>query len=275
MPHPLSTVVRQTIRVIGTHYGRTKPVVSRTVPRGVQVSHREVFTATQPANAGRLNVHKDSTENTHNTPFDFTDENHEKIKTILNKFPKNYAASAVIPLLDLAQRQNGGWLPLAAMNKVAKVLDMAPIRVYEVASFYTMFNREKIGKYNVQVCTTTPCMLRGGYEILDAVKEHLGVKVGGDTPDGMFHLMEVECLGACVNAPMVQINDHYYEDLTKESVKSVLTDLKAGKQPKIGPQIDRNGCEGPQGRTSLTEEAYGPFCRDLAAAKEAYEKASQ
>eukprot|EP00177_Eucheuma_denticulatum_P004629 GFKZ01008423.1.p1 GENE.GFKZ01008423.1~~GFKZ01008423.1.p1 ORF type:complete len:276 (-),score=34.21 GFKZ01008423.1:1120-1947(-) len=275
MSRPYSTLVRQTIRLIGAYGERTKSVISRPVIRGVPGLQREVFTVTKPVKAGRLNVHRESTENTHDTPFDFTDENYEEIKTILNKFPKNYAASAVIPLLDLAQRQNGGWLPLAAMNKVAKLLDMAPIRVYEVASFYTMFNREKIGKYNVQVCTTTPCMLRGGYEILDAVKEHLGIKVGGDTPDGMFHLMEVECLGACVNAPMVQINDHYYEDLTKESVKGVLDDLKAGRQAKIGPQIDRNGCEGPQGRTSLTEEISGPFCRDLAAAKEAYEKASQ
>jgi len=151
------------------------------------------------------------------------------------------------------------------MNKVARVLDMAPIRVYEVASFYTMFNRDRIGKYNVQVCTTTPCMLRGAYDVLAAVKEELGVDVGGDTPDGLFHLMEAECLGACVNAPMVQINDHFYEDLTKDSVKSVLKELRAGKQPKIGPQIDRNGCEGPQGRTTLKSPPRGPHCRDLKA----------
>lgn len=236
-------------------------------------SKREVWSATSPAYAGGLNVHRDSADNTIDTPFDFSDENYEQIQTILKRYPKNYAASAVIPLLDLAQRQNGGWLPLSAMNKVAKLLDMAPIRVYEVASFYTMFNREKIGKYNVQVCTTTPCMLRGGYDILDAVKEHLGIEVGGDTADGLFHLMEVECLGACVNAPMVQINDNFYEDLTKDSVKGVLSDLKAGRDPKIGPQIDRNGCEGPQGRTSLQTPASGPFCRDLAAAKEEQEKA--
>lgn len=234
---------------------------------------RKVWSATAPVYAGGLNVHRDSTGNTFDTPFDFTDESYAKIETILKRYPKNYAASAVIPVLDLAQRQNGGWLPLAAMNKVAKLLDMAPIRVYEVASFYTMFNREKIGKYNVQVCTTTPCMLRGGYGILAAVKEHLGIEVGDDTDDGLFHLMEAECLGACVNAPMVQINDHFYEDLTKDSVKAVLSDLKAGKQPKIGPQTERNGCEGPQGRTSLTMEAPGPYCRDLAAAKEAHEKA--
>lgn len=227
--------------------------------------HRQVITGTRPVLAGGLNVHRDTDENTHDTPFEFSDENYEKIRTILKRFPKNFAASAVIPVLDLAQRQNGGWLPLSAMNKTAKLLGMAPIRVYEVASFYTMFNREKIGRYNVQVCTTTPCMLRGGYEILDAVKEKLGIEVGGNTSDGLFHLMEVECLGACVNAPMVQINDHFYEDLTSETVKGVLSDLQQGKQPKIGPQIDRNGCEGPLGRTSLKSEAPGPYCRDLAA----------
>lgn len=237
-------------------------------------TRRQVFSATRPTFAGGLNVHRDTAENTESTPFDFTDENYKKIEKILKRYPKNFAASAVIQILDLAQRQNGGWLPLSAMNKVAKVLKMAPIRVYEVASFYTMFNREPIGKYNVQVCTTTPCMLRGGNEILSTCKKHLGIEVGGDTSDGLFHLMEVECLGACVNAPMVQINDHYYEDLTPESVKSVLDDFKNGKQPTMGPQIDRNGCEGPQGRTTLQSPPSGPFCRDLAALAEAAKEAN-
>lgn len=235
---------------------------------------RQVFNATHPTFAGGLNVHRDTAENSESTPFDFTDENYKKIELILKRYPKNFAASGVIQVLDLAQRQNGGWLPLSAMNKVAKVLKMAPIRVYEVASFYTMFNREPIGKYNVQVCTTTPCMLRGGNEILTTCKKHLGIEVGGDTSDGLFHLMEVECLGACVNAPMVQINDHYYEDLTPESVKSVLNDLKNGKRPSLGPQVNRNGCEGPQGRTTLKSPPSGPICRDLAAAKEAAKEAS-
>lgn len=241
-----------------------------------QIHARQAFTSTRPSYSAGLNVHRQSAENSHNTTFDFTDDNYEQIAVILKRYPKNYAASAVIPLLDLAQRQNGGWLPLAAMNKVAKLLQMAPIRVYEVASFYTMFNREKIGKYNVQVCTTTPCMLRGGKQILQSVKEHLGIEVGGDTNDGLFHLMEVECLGACVNAPMVQINDHFYEDLTTETVKSVLSDFKEGRKPKIGPQMDRNGCEGPQGRSTLHSESRGPYCRDLAAlAAEAAEKAKE
>lgn len=228
-------------------------------------THRQVFTATRPTQAGGLFVHRNTAVNSDDTPFEFTDENYEKIATILKRFPKNFAASAVIQVLDLAQRQNDGWLPLTAMNKVAKVLNMAPIRVYEVASFYTMFNREPIGKYNVQVCTTTPCMLRGGNDILHTCRKHLGIDVGGNTSDGLFHLMEVECLGACVNAPMVQINDHYYEDLTPDSVKNVLDTLKSGKKPRMGPQVDRNGCEGPQGRTTLKSPPPGPYCRDLRA----------
>lgn len=235
---------------------------------------RQLFSATAPRFSAGLNVHRNAEGNTAETPFDFTTQNYEKIETILKKFPKNYSASAVISVLDLAQRQNDGWLPLSAMNKVAKVLNMAPIRVYEVASFYTMFNREPIGKYNVQVCTTTPCMLRGGNKILDACKKYMKVDVGGNTTDGLFHLMEVECLGACVNAPMVQINDHYYEDLTPDSVAAVLDGLKGGKVPKMGPQIDRNGCEGPQGRTTLKSPPRGPYCRDLAAAAAAAEAAA-
>lgn len=230
---------------------------------------RQLFSATLPRYSAGLNVHRNAEGNTAETPFDFSAENYEKIAVILKKFPTNYSASAVISVLDLAQRQNGGWLPLSAMNKVAKVLNMAPIRVYEVASFYTMFNREPIGKYNVQVCTTTPCMLRGGNAILDACKKHMNVEVGGNSSDGLFHLMEVECLGACVNAPMVQINDHYYEDLTPDSVTAVLDQLKAGNKPKMGPQIDRNGCEGPHGRTTLKSAPSGPYCRDLKAAAEA------
>jgi NADH dehydrogenase (ubiquinone) flavoprotein 2 len=127
-----------------------------------------------------------------------------------------------------------------------------------------MFNREKIGRYNVQVCTTTPCMIRGGYEVLEAIKAKLGIDVGGDTSDGVFHLMEAECLGACVNAPMVQINDDFYEDLTPATVGAVLDGIKAGTPRKIGPQNGRNGCEGPMGRTTLAADFVPkPYCRDL------------
>lgn len=249
---------------------------SRALLRGAQASNawarvpaRRSFGGTRASYAAGLNVHREAKHNNAETPFDFSDENYKEIERILKKYPKNYKASAVISLLDLAQRQCDGWLPLAAMNKVARVLDMAPIRVYEVASFYTMFNRERVGRYNVQVCCTTPCMLRGSYDILDAVKRHLGVGPGQSTPDGLFHLMEVECLGACVNAPMLQINDHFYEDLTPATAVQVLDDIKAGKQPKIGPQLDRNGCEGPMGRTTLKEAPPGPYCRDLTQTEEA------
>ncbi|KAA8490437.1 NADH dehydrogenase ubiquinone flavoprotein 2, mitochondrial [Porphyridium purpureum] len=213
--------------------------------------------------AEAMNQHRDVPHNTEETPFDFTDENYTKIAELLKKYPSNYKSSAVIPALDLAQRQCGGWLPLAAMNKVANVLEMAPMRVYEVATFYTMYNREKIGKYNIQVCTTTPCMIRGGYEVLKACEEYLGIKVGGDTPDGLFHLMEVECLGACVNAPMVQINDDFYEDLTPESTVKVLKSFQEGKPLPYGPQNGRHTCVGPQGKTTLFEEPSGPSAPNL------------
>jgi NADH dehydrogenase (ubiquinone) flavoprotein 2 len=126
-----------------------------------------------------------------------------------------------------------------------------------------MFNREHIGKHNVQMCGTTPCKLRGSDDIIAAVTNHLGVRCGESTPDGLFHVMEVECLGACVNAPMVQINDDFYEDLTPKSIVKVLDNIKAGKPNVIGPQNGRRGCEGPQGRTTLMGEIPGPYCRDL------------
>jgi len=152
----------------------------------------------------------------------------KKAKKIIAKYPPGYQQSAAIPLLDLAQRQCGGWLPLAAMQKVAKMLKVPDMAIYEVASFYTMFNRNKVGKHLVQVCTTTPCMLRGSSGIVAACKKKLGVNLGETTPDGKFTLVEVECLGACVNAPMMQIGDHFYEDLTAETTEKVLDTLAAG-----------------------------------------------
>ena len=164
----------------------------------------------------------------------------------------------VIPLLDLAQRQNGGWLPISAMHHVAEVIGMPRMRVYEVATFYTMFMRNPVGKYHVQICTTTPCWLRGSDEILATIKENLGIGVGQTTKDKMFTLSEVECLGACVNAPMVQINDDYYEDLTVKDTNEIFDDLKAGKKPAAGPRSGRYAAE-PFGKlTSLTEPPTGP-----------------
>lgn len=181
----------------------------------------------------------------------------------MSNYPEGHKAAAVIPVLDLAQRQNANWLPISAMNRVAEILDMPPMRVYEVATFYTMFNREPIGKYHVQICTTTPCQLGGAGSdvIMEALQRDLGVGVGQTSKDGMFTLSEVECLGACVNAPMIQVNDTYYEDLTVADTERIVAELKAGRMPKAGPQSGQSGrfaCEPKGGLTSLTEEPKGP-----------------
>jgi len=209
-----------------------------------------------------LSTHVDSDLNNESTPFDFTLESYDTIKKIIAKYPPNYHRGATIPLLDLAQRQAGGWLPLSAMNKVAKVLDLPPIYIYEVASFYTMFNRNPIGKHHVQVCTTTPCMLRDAYNILDVCKKNLGIDVGETTKDGMFTLGEVECAGACVNAPVMSIGDDYYEDLTEDSTNKILNAFKKGEKPKIGSQTGRMSSEfAPKKKTTLNEEPTGPYIR--------------
>lgn len=173
--------------------------------------------------------------------FSFTPENNEKVKAYLKKYPEGRQASAVLPLLDLAQRQSGGWLPQAAIEEVAAILSMPAIRVHEIATFYTMFNLKPVGKFHVQICGTTPCWLRGAGDIREACEQHLGIKTGSGqiTVDGCFSLSEVECLGACVNAPVVQINDDYYEDLTVESTMQLLTDLAAGKKRVSGSVIGR------------------------------------
>ena len=206
---------------------------------------------------GGLSVHRDTPGNNPNTPFDFTSENMKRIDGIIANYPEGYKVAAVIPVLDLAQRQHG-WLPLSAMNKVAEVLEMPKMRVYEVATFYTMFNRNPVGKYHLQICTTTPCMLCDSTGILDVIRNKLGIQVGETTKDSLFTLTEVECLGACVNAPMVQINDNYYEDLKPSDMEEILDDLKAGKTPKAGPRNGRFAAEPRAGLTSLTNTPYGP-----------------
>lgn len=184
--------------------------------------------------------------------FAFTPEYLEKAKAFIAKYPAGRQQSAVMPLLDLAQRQEG-WVSRAAMEVIAEMLDMAPIRVEEVATFYTMYNRKPVGKFHVQVCTNLPCMLRGSDDVVAAAKQALGVDFGDMTADGLFTLSEVECLGACVNAPMMQINDDYFEDLTAESTKAVLDALKRGETPKPGPQNGRQFSCPAGGPTSLTE----------------------
>lgn len=201
--------------------------------------------------------HRDTPENNKNTPFEFTKENYERIDAIMSLYPEGHKAAAVIPVLDLAQRQNG-WLPLSAMDKVAEVLKMPKMRVYEVATFYTMFIREPIGKYHVQVCTTTPCWLQGSDDVVKALEKELGIHMGETTKDRMFTLSDVECLGACANAPMIQINDDYYEDLTVKDVKDIIDDIKAGRKPKPGPRSGRFAAEPLGGLTSLSEPPKGP-----------------
>ena len=190
--------------------------------------------------------------------FAWTPENAEQVKKIIARYPPGRQQSAVMPLLDLAQRQVGvetntqGWLPVPVMEYIGAQLGMAYIRVYEVATFYTMYNLAPVGRYHVQVCGTTPCMLRGSDDVLDACYKK-GMKKGATTADGLFTLTEVECLGACANAPMVQINDDNYEDLTFDTTTAILEDLAAGRQPKIGPAIDRQTSCPEGGPTSLKE----------------------
>ncbi|MEZ5690321.1 MAG: NADH-quinone oxidoreductase subunit NuoE [Rickettsiales bacterium] len=180
--------------------------------------------------------------------FIFTDENLEKARYIIAKYPEGRQQSAVMPLLALAQKQNNNWLPKIAMDYIAGILGMPPVRVYEVASFYTMYNLEPVGKHCVQVCTTTPCWLRGSEEIVSMCKSRLGIEIGETTADGQFTLREVECLGACVNAPVCQVSsygeeDNYYEDLTPESVSKLIDSLERGRPLKTGSQIGRNSSE--------------------------------
>src|SRR5690349_881757 len=192
--------------------------------------------------------------------FAWTEANAKRAKEIVARYPDGRQMSASIPFLDLAQRQVGaetgtqGWLPIPVMEFVARELDMPYVRVLEVATFYTMFNLAPVGKYHVQVCGTTPCMLRGAEDLISACKAR-GMRKGHTTEDGLFTLSEVECLGACANAPMVQINDDNYEDLTEESMGAILDALAAGQTPKPGPQIDRQTSCPEGGPTVLKQMA--------------------
>ena len=186
--------------------------------------------------------------------FAFNDVFEARAQTIIARYPEGRQQSAVIPLLDLAQRQAGGWLPTEVIEYVASYLDMPKIRVLEIASFYSMFNLEPVGKNFVQLCRTTPCWLRGSDDLRTAAKDVTGCGLGETSADGKFTVVEVECLGACCNAPMVQINDYYYEDLTPESFKSVLEALKRGEKPEPGSVVGRTGSEPESGLTTLTGE---------------------
>jgi NADH-quinone oxidoreductase E subunit len=183
--------------------------------------------------------------------FAFTEEDQAEVRKIVGRYPEGRQASAVIPLLTLAQKRCGGWLPRAACDHVALLLGMPPIKVYEVASFYDMFNTRPVGRIQVRVCTTTPCWLCGSDEVLAACKEVLGIGVGESTEDGRFFLREFECLGACANAPILWVDDDFYEDLDGPKTRAVLEALKRGGRPTAGSQSGRKASMPAGGRTTL------------------------
>ncbi|MEK9850974.1 MAG: NADH-quinone oxidoreductase subunit NuoE [Candidatus Puniceispirillum sp.] len=183
--------------------------------------------------------------------FAFSEENEAEIKRIVAKYPKGRQASAVMPLLDLAQRQHNNWIPMKAIELIAQKLEMAEIRVLEVATFYTMFNLKPVGKYFLQACTTTPCWLRGSDEMMRAIKDRYDISSGQTSACGRFSLLEVECLGACVNAPILQVNDDFYEDLDYQTTNQLLDSLEADKPLPVGSVLGRSGSEAVGGATTL------------------------
>ena len=186
--------------------------------------------------------------------FEFSAENKEKATSIIARYPLGRQASAIMPLFDLAQRQHDGWLPTAAMDYVAKMLDVPRMRAYEVATFYSMYNLAPIGKHLVRVCTTTPCELRGSTEVVETCKAALGIGLNETTADGLFTLREAECLGACVNAPVVWIGDDYYEDVDAASMRKIVEALRAGNTPPPGSQKGRQTSAPIGGPTTLKEQ---------------------
>ena len=186
------------------------------------------------------------------TSFEFNTTNQKRIEEILKKYPPERKKSAVMPLLDLAQRQHNNWIPNAAIKKIGEILGVPYIKVYEVATFYTMYNLAPVGKYFVQVCTTSPCMISGSGKIVNLCKKYISEKEGKLSEDKKSSWIEVECLGACVSAPMMQINDDFYEDLTVETATKIFEGIKNDKLPKPGSQNGRIGFE-PNKRLTLVK----------------------
>jgi NADH-quinone oxidoreductase E subunit len=185
--------------------------------------------------------------------FEFKQESRAAANEIVKKYPEGKQQSAVMALLYIAQKQNGNWIPLAAMKYIGRFLDMPYIKVYEVATFYTMYNLSPVGKHFVQVCTTTPCMIRGAYKLVEACKEKISDNQNELSKNQNCSWMEVECLGACVNAPMIQINDHYYEDLDKEKTLKILDEILDDKTPKSGSYRGRVNNEPENNRKTLLD----------------------
>jgi len=194
--------------------------------------------------------------------FAFDAESQAEIDKTIAKYPPDKQASAVLPLLWIAQRQmgrqtNSAWVPIKAMDEIARLLDIAPIRVYEVCTFYLMFNTAPVGKYHLQLCTTTPCWLRGSDEVVAACREATGLKGWKEnSPDGLFTMTEVECLGACVNAPILQVNDDFYEDMDAEKTKALIEALRRGEVPKPGSMSGRQTSAPEGGPITLTTLSF-------------------
>ena len=193
-------------------------------------------------------ISKDQPEN-----FEFTKENLEEANNIIKRYPKDKQQSAVMPLLNIAQKQNDNWIPLSAMKYIGKFLEMPYIKVYEVATFYSMYNLSPVGKNFIQVCTTTPCMIRGAGKLVEACKEKISENENELSNDKNCSWIEVECLGACINAPMMQINDDYYEDLNKEKALKILDQIILGKKPKPGSYRGRLNSEPENNRKTLLD----------------------
>lgn len=193
-------------------------------------------------------IHKDQPRD-----FNFSDQNLEAANKIILNYPKGKKKSAVMPLLYLAQKQNDNWIPLSAMKYIAKFLDIPYIKVYEVATFYSMYNLSPVGNYFVQVCTTTPCMIRGAYKLVDVCKKKISKNEKEMSNNNKCSWVEVECLGACINAPMAQINDEYYEDLNPEKFEKIVDDILNGKKPKSGSYRGRLNSEPENNRLTLLD----------------------
>jgi NADH-quinone oxidoreductase E subunit len=198
-----------------------------------------------------MSLRRPSKEQPDNFEFNYTSL--EAVKAVVAKYPKDKQQSAVMALLYIAQKQNGNWIPLAAMKCIGKYLGMPYIKVYEVATFYTMYNLAPVGKYFIQVCTTTPCMIRGAYKLVEACREKISEHENKLSKDQSCSWMEVECLGACVNAPMMQINDYYYEDLDKEKTLKILDKILTGESPEPGSYRGRVNNEPENSRKTLMD----------------------
>ena len=193
-------------------------------------------------------ISKDQPDN-----FEFTENSKEVAKKIISNYPEGKQQSAVMALLYIAQRQNNNWIPLSAMKYIAKYLDMPYIKVYEVATFYTMYNLAPVGKYFFQVCTTTPCMLRGAYKLVDVCKNKISKNENEISKDGKISWVEVECLGACVNSPMMQINDDYFEDLDEQKLEKIIENIKQDKKIEPGSYKGRKSSEPENNRSTLMD----------------------